>query len=68
MNWHAKLGAVLAIFDFSKKFRGRSCPQPFNFLGLFSNLFSCGIGVEMSDDVHPYELSTYSVVLRVRRK
>ena len=29
MNWHAKFGAVLAIFDFSKKVRGRSCPQPF---------------------------------------
>ena len=32
MNWHAKFRAVLAIFDFSKKFRGRSCPQPFNYL------------------------------------
>ena len=37
MNWHAKFGAVLAIFDFSKKVRGRSCPQPFNY-SLFSQL------------------------------
>ena len=27
----AKFGAVLAMFDFSEKSRGRSCPQPFNY-------------------------------------
>ena len=50
MNWHAKFGAVLAIFDFSKKVRGRSCPQPFIcfhdpliFLDFIPcSLFTCG--------------------------
>ena len=42
MNWHAKFGAVLAIFDFSKKVRGRSCPQPFNYP---SSLYGEGVGL-----------------------
>ena len=27
-NWHARFGAVLAMYDFSEKSRGRSCPRP----------------------------------------
>ena len=33
-NWHAKFGAVLAMFDFSEKSRGRSCMWPFKYFAL----------------------------------